>query len=390
MSHAVFEFQHDGKTFRCESSLGREERSARAPGCACAICRPIRRTRRRSIPSSAMWGFPVMVLVRRRRVHRHGPVRRGLFKRSCGGADRGHGVAQSACASERFRSFATEGGLRRQQRKRRAARRPAGRASERAAPSRPSSKLEHARVDVALAAHRRRVAERLRRGLDRFPDVRAVAGRVSRRAPTPARWRAARTVPPQVRKSLLVRRRRRSPCRYALTSAAEIERTPSPSWYWNRTSPGRSRQRRITDTTRSSSIVILWCLPDLPRKSSTTPPPALAHVAVAQGRRAERAVLAAIALAADANEGLIHQAHDRRQHALLAQRGQAQVAHDGAPDARQHAARNRAASRTCWSRARRSTPGGSDTACARARPCRWPAGDRADWRRSRRRSTPAG
>ena len=63
MSHAVFEFQHDGKTFRCESSLGKG--GAISEGT---------RVRVRYLPSDpqnsaeidsvgAMWGFPVMALV---------------------------------------------------------------------------------------------------------------------------------------------------------------------------------------------------------------------------------------------------------------------------------------------------------------------------------------
>ena len=63
--------------------------------------------------------------------------------------------------------------------------------------------LENARVDVALAAHRGRVAERLRRGLHRLAHEARVAVLPSAR-PALQRWLAARTVPPHVRKSLLV------------------------------------------------------------------------------------------------------------------------------------------------------------------------------------------
>jgi hypothetical protein len=63
MSHAVFEFQHEGKTFRCESSLGKAGRTSEGA-----------RVRVRYLPSDpqntaeidalgAMWGFPIMALV---------------------------------------------------------------------------------------------------------------------------------------------------------------------------------------------------------------------------------------------------------------------------------------------------------------------------------------
>lgn len=63
VSHAVYEFQHDGKTYRCQSSFGQKNGIAKGT-----------RVRVRYLPSDpqgtaeidsipAMWGFPVMGLV---------------------------------------------------------------------------------------------------------------------------------------------------------------------------------------------------------------------------------------------------------------------------------------------------------------------------------------
>lgn len=112
------------------------------------------------------------------------------------------------------------------------------------------------------------------------------------------------------------------------------------------------------------------------------------HVPGTQGGQAVGAVVAGVAVVADADQGGVEQRNRQGHHLVATEAGQAQLGVDVPAQPRQRLA-GAAGARTCRHRVPRASAGGSGTACAHGRRGRWPGDGRWGRDRSRPRDRPA-
>ena len=102
-------------------------------------------------------------------------------------------------------------------------------------------------------------------------------------------------------------------------------RLPSSSRYWNRSCPGRSWHALTIFATRRSLTRRFHFLPLLPLNSNRSSAPFDLHVRVAQGGEPVALVLLGVIDIADADERVLQEMDDRRQHLFARQTAQAHV-----------------------------------------------------------------
>ncbi len=154
---------------------------------------------------------------------------------------------------------------------------------------------------------------------------------------------AASTVPAQVRKSLAVKSSPLTSRRYAFTSSEPIvcRCAVRSSTYWNSSYPGRSRQALTIRASRASCRSMACSMPLLPRNSKRTAAPQIARVAIAHRRQADRPVGARVFLVADADQRLLEELHDRREHLVARKPAPCEVGGGAPADPRQRLGKRR-------------------------------------------------
>ena len=238
--------------------------------------------------------------------------------------------------------------------------------------------VENRRMDVALPAHRLGVAQPLGDRFDGAGRCCVLACASESNASKSRSSCAASTVPAQVRKSLDVKSSPVISRRYAFTSAESIVcRLPSSSTILEQLLPRQIAAR--LDDAGEPAIVEVDLVLDAALAAERERHLAAAHldVAVPQRRQAERTILAGVLVVADADQRLLEQLHDRREHFLLRQARLAAGPRRCGAAPLAAPARSRSGGSTWSRRALRASAGDSDTACGRARRGPSPADGRA-------------